>query len=276
MPSPQIDCPNRPGRSLRRPSWIATFALVVLGTGGTCEQGAPPPPRAPIQFVVAVDMSTSLTPAERGNQQRLLKELAASLDFGDRLVLLKAHAAGVRSDTSTVHVVAMPAVKGEPLRSQAEELEMGRGRAERAAKRMFQTEQAKGTDLLSTLYTAGERARETTGARTVLVLLSDMLHCADSICMEPPGEVPDSTWVAARTEAGRMPGLDGICIVTVGADVSTDHGVRVREFWRRYFRATGADFSESRYVHGASSAAMLRCGLPGGGSPATVTRGASG
>lgn len=216
-------------------------------------------------------MSTSLTPTERGNQQRLLNELAASLGFGDRLVLLKAHAAGVRSDTSTVHVVAMPPVEGEPLPTHLEELEMGRGRAERAAKRLFETEQTKGTDLLSTLHTAGERARETTGGRTVLVLLSDMLHCADSVCIEPPRKVPDSAWVAARKETRRIPQLSGTCVVAVGADASTDHGGRVREFWRQYFLAAGADFSESRYVYGASSPALLRCDQAGGGAPAAST-----
>ncbi len=214
-----------------------------------------------IQYVVAVDLSTSLTPAERGSQERLLEELAASLEFGDRLVLLKAHAAGVRSDTSTVQVVTMPPLAGgEPLQSDVDDREMGRGRAERSVKRLFQAEPTRGTDLLATVHTAGERARGFAAGRTVLVLLSDMLHCADRVCIEPPRPVPDSTWIAARTQAGRMPRLAGMCVVAVGADAATDHGVRVREFWRRYFHAAGADFSEDRYVYGVSDPAVLRCG----------------
>ncbi|HEV3049254.1 MAG TPA: hypothetical protein VGX50_03055, partial [Longimicrobium sp.] len=70
----------------------------------------------PTQYVVAVDLSTSLTATERANHKALLHSLVATLEYGDQLVLLKAHEAGAKADTSTVRTVSMPVPRGrKPL-----------------------------------------------------------------------------------------------------------------------------------------------------------------
>lgn len=252
--------------NVRRPAlWMAMAVLTSTascdggGSPGPANAGAAPPPPTGTQFVVAVDLSTSLTDSERANHAALLRALVSGLDFGDRLVLLKAHAAGIH-DTSTIRTASMPVPRGpKPLRREKDALALARQTADLHVSALFKTPPVIGSDLFATLHTAGERARENPGTRTVLILLSDMLQCAGGVCMETGGAVPDSAWIDARRERGLMPPLDRVCVSVVGADASTEHGVNVRKFWRRYFQAAGASFSEARYVHGASSPAGLRC-----------------
>jgi hypothetical protein len=252
----------------RRPAlWIALLGLTAAWScadnrpGGTGTTPPPDPPAvAPTQFVVAVDLSTSLTAAERASHEALLHALANSLDFGDRLVLLQANASGVRN-SAPPRVVSVPMPRGrKPLQRDESARDLARQTADRYVTTLFRSPPSTGTDLFATLYTAGEQVREGGGgAPTMLVILSDMLQCAGGVCMERQDGVPDSAWVAARMARGVVPSLDGVCVTVVGADATTPHGVRVREFWRHYFRAAGAAFSPARYMHGATSPATLRC-----------------
>ncbi|HLM67861.1 MAG TPA: hypothetical protein VK358_10050 [Longimicrobium sp.] len=252
---------------VRRPAfWIALLGLTAAwscadnrpgGTGTTPPPG--PPAVAPARFVVAVDLSTSLTAAERASHEALLHALANELDFGDRLVLLQATASGVRN-SAPPRPVSVPMPRGQkPLQRDHTARDLARQTADRYVTTLFRSPPSTGTDLFATLHTAGEQVREGGGARTMLVILSDMLQCADGVCMERRDGVPDSAWIAARKAQSLVPSLEGACVTVVGADASTAHGVRVREFWRRYFRAAGASFSPARYMHGATSPATLRC-----------------
>ena len=253
---------------LRRP--LLPLVAIVLGGGcgggdsqktGAGARTVEVPARAATQYVVAVDLSTSLTDTERGNHKVLLDALAAGLEFGDRLVLLKAHPAGVKSDTATPRIVTMPSLEGEhPLQSDLDELDMQREAAANAVASLFKTAPLNGTDLFATMHSAGERSRESEGKRNVLLVLSDMLQCTSgSVCMERVDELPDSSWIITQKEQGLVPSLDSVCVSVVGADASTAQGVKVREFWNAYFRAAGARFSPARYVHGASTPTALRC-----------------
>jgi hypothetical protein len=213
------------------------------------------------QYVVAVDLSTSQDSTERDTHKALLHGLADELDFGDRLVLLKAHAAGVE-DTSRVRTIRIPRLRGtKPLPKEKTARDFARRTANANVTALFKSEQVPGTDLLATLHTAGELAEDRNDStRTVLVLLSDMLHCAQGVCMEPPSRhVPDSAWIEKRKQEERLPSIEQMCVVVVGADGFADGGPRIREFWRRYLSAAGANFDPRRYVHRASSADMLRC-----------------
>lgn len=238
---------------------LALAALVSTAACGGDAEANPPPPPPPTQYVVAVDLSTSLTETERARHQALLRALVKELDYGDRLVLMKAHAAGIR-DTSTARTIAMPVPRGaHPLQREKDELDLARQTADLYVTSLFKTAPVNGSDLFATLHSAGERAREGTGARKVLVVLSDMLQCAGEVCMERAGRLPDSAWIAARQAEGLVFGLDDVCVSVVGADASTTRGVNVREFWRRYFHTAGADFNAARYVHSASGPGILRC-----------------
>ncbi|HEU4882922.1 MAG TPA: hypothetical protein VFT45_11765 [Longimicrobium sp.] len=211
------------------------------------------------QFVVAVDLSTSLTATERASHEALLHALVAELNYGDRLVLLKTHAAGIR-DTSTARMVTMPTPRGtHPLQREKDELELARQTADLYVTSLFKTPPINGSDLFATMHSAGERAREATGGRKVLVVLSDMLQCTTAVCMEQAGGLPDSAWIAGQKQQGLVPQLDGVCVSIVGVDATTAQGVSVREFWRHYFQTAGAEFNPQRYVHSASSPGVLRC-----------------
>lgn len=253
---------NRP----RRWSPAAALAIVALlsaarcgGGDGTTRTAPEDPPRVPSHYVVAVDLSSSLTPTERASHEALLRALVKELDYGDRLVLMKAHAAGIR-DTSTARTVTMPVPRGrQPLQREKDELELARQTADLYVTSLFKTPPVHGTDLFATLHTAGEQARQGGAARGVLVVLSDMLQCTAEVCMERAGGVPDSAWIAARGEQQLVPPLEGVCVAVVGADASNARGVGVRDFWRRYFQAAGARFSPARYVHSASAPSILEC-----------------
>jgi hypothetical protein len=244
-----------------KPAPALVLVLLALtacgGSGGSAEAAVPA--RTSTQYVVAVDLSTSLTPTERAHHETLLKALAADLDYGDQLVLVKAHAAGVR-DTSTVRTVSMPELRGSrPLQQEKDALGLQRQTAEMAVTSLFKNAPTHGSDLFATLHSAGERARENNGKRKVLFVLSDMLQCAGSVCMERADGLRDSAWIAVQKQEGLVPPLDQVCVSVVGADASTSHGVKVRQFWNDYFRTAGASFSPNRYMHSASSPAVLRC-----------------
>jgi hypothetical protein len=237
------------------------LALAALAVAGGCRPPEEPPPaRTATQYVVAVDLSTSLTPTERASHTSLLHALVATLDFGDQLVLVKAHAAGVKNDTATPTIVTMPTPRGRnPLQRDKHALSLQRQTADLAVTSLFNQPTTNGSDLLATMHTASERARQNEGKRPVLLVLSDMLQCAGGVCMEQPGGMPESGWTVAQKQQGLVPSLDSVCVAVVGADASTAHGVKVREFWQSYFQAAGARFAPERYVHSASTPAVLRC-----------------
>lgn len=243
----------------------AMVAISILATAGACRrtgESAEEVRRPPsTEYVVAVDLSTSQDSADRGIYEALLHELAAGLDFGERLVLLKAHEAGV-ADTSKVRTTTIQRLRGaKPLGREKNARERAQGTASANVTMLFKSKPVPGTDLLATLHTAGELAEgPNDSTRTVLVLLSDMLHCAEDVCMEPPRKhVPDSAWINRRKQEKRLPSIERMCVVVVGADGFAAEGVPVREFWQRYFAASGANFDEKRYVHRASSAELLKC-----------------
>lgn len=103
------------------------------------------------------------------------------------------------------------------------------------------------TDLLAMLQRAADYAHGAGGRRTTLLLVSDMLNATAELNMERAGGVPDPAWIAQRQADGRVPDLRGVCVVVAGADVSSARGVAVRDFWRAYFEAAGADFDADRY-----------------------------
>ena len=243
-----------------------SFALAALATASDCagdqsrnetDSGSS---RTPTQYVVVVDLSTSLTPTERASHTSLLHSLVATLDFGDQLVLVKAHAAGVKNDTSAPTIVTMPTPRGSnPRQREKHALELQRQTADLKVTSLFEQPTTNGSDLLATMHTAAERARQNEGKRPVLLVLSDMLQCAGGLCMERPEGLPDSGWTASQKQQGLVPSLDSVCVAVVGADASTAHGVKVREFWQSYFQVAGARFTPERYVHSASTPSVLRC-----------------
>lgn len=257
---------RRPATTLWQPIRLLAVAMMLAACGSDAKKSEATeavPPRvaaAAKQVVVAVDLSSSLTDQERTSNRNLLSTLASSMGYGDRLVLVQAHAKGVRDD-AVVTSVEMPPAKNpnRPLGKDKSALSMAHQTADIYIGSMFKRTPTNGTDLIATLHTAAERVRDGGGRLTTLIILSDMLQCTRDFCMERPGSVPSTNWIAAQSHEGLVPDLSGVCVSVVGADATTSHGVRVRTFWESYFRAAGANLARERYFHRTGDPALLSC-----------------
>jgi hypothetical protein len=247
---------------MRLHSWISGVGLPLLaacgGGGGPDRPPAAPPETR--QYVVVVDLSGSITAQERSSNQDLLAAFTGTLGFGDRLVVMDAHARG-RRDTRPPLVLEIPApvFGGQPTADDS----LTRAEAARMAQPLIQqvlaAPVANGTDLFATLHSVAERVREAPGRKSTLVLMSDMLQCAGEVCMEREGGIPDSTFVASLKSRGALPRLDGTCVVVVGADASTFAGQRARDFWIDYFEAAGAQLRPEKYSYQVIGPESLVC-----------------
>lgn len=238
-----------------------SIPVLLFAFAACTDAGADPTPKPPpAQFIVAVDLSGSINAAERSANKDLVSAFAQQLDFGERLIVLEAHADGVKNTPRPVVIDVPEAGPGgfaladdslnrtETIRIRSRDIDS-----------VFTRGEAPLTDLFATLHTAAERLREAPDRPATIVMLSDMLQCAGGVCMERPEQIPNPAWVAARAESGEIPNLRGACVVIVGADASTAEGRRVREFWTAYFTAAGARLREENYSYSLTSPRRLRC-----------------
>lgn len=240
---------------------ILPVAFASLASGCREAQSEPTNPPAKTEQVIAiVDRSSSVTPTETRHQQQVLSSLVEGLSFGDRLVLIVAHAKGIRTD-SAIPPVEMPVANNveRPLSRENTALKSAKTRALRQIDRLFARGTVAGTDLLATLHTAEDAVHDAGDRDVTLIVLSDMLQCADGVCMEGQGGVPSASWVAQKSRDGTIPNLRNACVSAVGADDTSARGVDVRDFWARYFAASGAQFSTTRYRHAVTRIESLRC-----------------
>jgi hypothetical protein len=217
--------------------------------------------RAANDVVVVVDLSDSITEEERTRQRTLLQELVEGLSYEHRLVVQIAHAAGVRSGIAPV-IVEMPSARNPQRPFPREEIALNSARrsAAQAVAAVFTNGIVPSTDLIASMHTARNRFLPPDDRDQFLLILSDMLQCASGICFEKGGSsVPDASWTAQQRAQGTLPQLMGICVSVLGADPSTNHGARVREFWSQYFEAAGATFDADRYRHDVADVNGLWC-----------------
>jgi hypothetical protein len=83
--------------------------------------------------------------------------------------------------------------------------------------------------------------------RTAVYLFSDMLQSGREIEMEGLRRMPAEDWVETRRASARLPDLDGVCVVVIGARIDTDASQKVKSFWSEYFKATGANLYDHNY-----------------------------
>jgi hypothetical protein len=239
-------------------------AAVVLGACSGDARGHDPAGAAHArQLIVAIDLSGSQS-ADRRTQARHALELAIEeLGPGDRIVLLQVHQRSAAEDGAVRWAETVPAAVGNPPTSvDRERVAAVKQAARSVARTIFDAEGAGSlptTDLFATLHVAGEYVLDAGSRRTVLLLLSDMLQSAHGIEMSRPGGVPGGDWIERQARAGVLPRLDGACVAVVGADATTANGVAVREFWKRYFEAAGAELQEIRYRLIATGGGPLLC-----------------
>ena len=236
---------------------VAAAVLPLLLAG--CEPdhpGARPATAAPgapgRQYIVAVDLSGSQSERRRSESRRALDGIIDRLSYGDRIVLLQVHRLRAQEEDARRWWDTAPRLRdgARPSSLDRENLEAVKRAARSVARTLFATDSAgklPTTDLFATLHVAAEFLRDAGGRRTTIVLLSDMIQSAHGIEMSRPDGTPPADWIAAQRRRGLIPRLDGACIIVIGADATSPQGVRVREFWTRYFEAAGARLPPDHY-----------------------------
>lgn len=247
---------------INRPAlWIACASIVVAG----CNGGDPQPRavRAPQQTIVAVDLSGSQTPATLRDSRAFVEKTIDDLSHGDRFVLMEMGRTGVRGDLKRF-VDTVADLSDSTFVSTADKNALqGKKTGFRSLVPMVFDTSLVGkiphTDILATLFTAGQYVRESEGRPTTIILLSDMLQSANGVEMEGLRRMPSGDWIQRQKRMGTIPNLSGACIVVVGADASTSEGVAVRRFWQEYFQAAGAKFDEQNYALLSNATNSLGC-----------------
>lgn len=245
-----------PGRRCR--AFVAILAAAFAGSAcsDSAASGAstddPAAERAAPRTVLAVvDFSGSQTSHSVGEARGYLEKVVEGLEFGDRLVLLEMYRTGSRDSVGSF-VQDMPT----PIRSDAvtsydrRELDAARRGVLNALPIFFDPSLVRTvptTDLFTTLHIAAEHLRDAADRETELLILSDMLQSTSRFEFEGARRMPPEEWIEAQEQQNLLPSLEGACVVAVGADHTTSHGQRVRQFWSEYFAATGARLDPANY-----------------------------
>jgi hypothetical protein len=213
-------------------------------------------------YVVVVDRSTSITKAELESYAQLLDQLVQNVSFGDRVTMFVAFAQGRRDGTKQL-TREMPLVRNPANPSHTEQLALDSARLSlgTAARTLFRAPALPWSDLTTSLRQAGEQYDPHDKRRHALVLLSDMLHCVPGdLCLDRKDfKAAASDWLSREVANGTLPSLRNVCVMIVGAEQATARDANVREFWRRYFAATGADFSVDRYRYAVQGMQWREC-----------------
>jgi hypothetical protein len=120
------------------------------------------------------------------------------------------------------------------------------------------------TDIVGTLYRAADYAKASRNRGTTLLLLSDMINESADMRMVNQQDIPRDQWIQRLAAAKRIPQLNGVCVVVVGADVSSARGAAIRDFWDKYFQAAGTRVSPDNYRNMISDPSEVSCstGVP--------------
>lgn len=214
-------------------------------------------------LIAAVDISGSRTPSELQESATLLDRAIDRIGNGDRIVVLEmsqgAHEDGRHWDDSIAPLHQWPDTTPIDRRRAGD----FRDDAHQTAATFFNPERARTirtTDVLGTLFRAGEYARDAGGRRVTLLILSDMLNATPELNMEGQRGLPGEDWIAARVKRQIMPDLHNVCVTIAGADVRSSRGAAVRDFWNRYLTAAGAAFRLVNYRNMSSDPGEAACG----------------
>jgi hypothetical protein len=251
---------------MRRPSSaaarIGAASALFLAALSACQGGetqASLPPNTGRQLIVAVDLSGSQSDGRRAEAKRASGMIVDSMQYGDRLVLLRVNQRSALEDDAVRWDETFPAPRTEPPGSlDREGLDAARHAAHSVVDNVFSHELAghlPTTDLIATLHAAGEYVRDANGRPTTIVLMSDMLQSAHGI--EMSRVVPGGEWIEEQSRQGLLPELSGACVIVIGADDTNANGVAVRNFWEAYVTAAGGHLSSYRLF--ATDLSSLRC-----------------
>jgi hypothetical protein len=115
------------------------------------------------------------------------------------------------------------------------------------------------TDIFGTLARAADYARASRNRATTLLLLSDMVNETPAVEMTSQRDIPANAWIKHLAAEKRIPQLRGVCVVIAGADVSSERGAAIRNFWDKYFEAAGTRVASDNYRNMISDPSEISC-----------------
>lgn len=232
-------------------------ALLGLGAGA-CDGSAGAddgrPEAEPHDLVVFVyDRSASITDFQLERARELTDERLTALDFSDRIAALEVLRRSLsESPRRWSQKVPDRQYTGAAVRRDS----ISRARFVTDAQDYLvrysdATERGdiQYTDILATLHDIASEIKAYPDHRPIVYLFSDMLQSDGQIVMEQGQRMPPADWVETRRRQSRLPDLEGVCIMVVGARTDTRLGQDVKEFWDGYFEATGARFMNRNYTY---------------------------
>ena len=213
-------------------------------------------------YIVGIDISGSRTKAELDESKQLLDALIGRLTAGDHLTLIEVYQGGREPARQWSGNIRAPRDPGKLTGSDKRRVEDFQNIARMQSAILFDSARAKeiqSTDIVGTLYRAADYAKASRNRGTTLLLLSDMINESADMRMVNQGDIPRDTWIQRLAAAKRIPQLNGVCVVVVGADVSSARGAAIRDFWDKYFQAAGTRVETDNYRNMISDPSEVSC-----------------
>jgi hypothetical protein len=236
---------------------VVVLATVLLGgcreLDGAGQDGPTPDQRQPEMVIFLFDRSTSVNRHELEHAQKLTRERIGRLEHGDRIVAIELleHSLAEEARRWSQQV---PERRYPDLRVRRDSVDAARFvRDARDYIARFSDPEDRdhisGTDILSTLHLVAAELQAYPDHRSTLVLYSDMLQANQEMNMEGLARMPPADWIRSRAPRGLLPGLEGLCVVVVGARNDTGASRIVMDFWKEYFQTTGAVLEEVNWAY---------------------------
>ena len=213
-------------------------------------------------YIVGIDISGSRTKAELDESKQLLDALINRLDAGDRLTLIEVYQGGRQPARQWSGNIKAPRNPGKLTGSDKRRVDDFRNIARMQSSILFDSARAKeiqATDIFGTISRAADYAKASRDRGTTLLLLSDMINETPDVRMVNQQDIPRDQWIQRLAAAKRIPQLNGVCVVVVGADVSSARGAAIRDFWDKYFQAAGTRVEADNYRNMISDPSEVAC-----------------
>lgn len=260
----------------RLPRWIPTLLLLFAaapllagcGPSSADQDTSAPEPDDLVLFVY--DRSASIPDYKLEMARDLTDQRLRMLDHGDRIAALEMLQMSLserpRRWSQRTPEREFP---DRELRSDSVALARFVQDAQDYLVRFTSTEEREhvgGTDILSTFHDVAAEVDAYPNHRPILYVFSDMLQ-SNRVMNFEGGNNPVSRlgWIRDADEEGRLPSLNGVCVVIVGARTDTEHGQAVKRFWTEYFDRTGATLLSSNYLLRPVRLQRHPCGSRAGG-----------
>ena len=239
---------------------LTVVALTATGCGGDAVGGESP--NIGRSYIVGIDISGSRTKAELDESKKLLDALIDRLDAGDHLTLIEVYQGGREPARQWTDSIRAPKKRGELTGSDRRRIDDFKAIARMQTSILFDSARAKeihATDIFGTLTRAADYAKASRNRATTLLLLSDMINETPDVRMTSQQDIPGDRWIRHLASEKRIPQLRGVCVVIAGADVSSERGAAIRDFWNKYFEAAGTKVEADNYRNMISDPAEVSC-----------------